>query len=56
MDFLKTFAENIESKPCLKYTNHNYEIQKVSPKNLETFLNHLKLVIPFFCEHPHSIL
>ncbi|UUO13602.1 Hachiman antiphage defense system protein HamA [Dolichospermum heterosporum] len=56
MDFLKTFAENIESKPCLKSTNHNYEIQKVSPKNLETFLNHLKLVIPFFCEHPHSIL
>jgi replicative superfamily II helicase len=56
MDFLKRFAENLDSKSYSNSTGKNFERQRISPQDVETFIKHIKLVIPFFCEHPHSIL
>jgi replicative superfamily II helicase len=56
MDFLKRFAENLHSTSFPKATNKNFERQRIYPKNVETFLNHLKIVIPYFCQHPHTVI
>ena len=55
MDFLKRFAENLHSTSFPKTANKNFEIQKTYPKNVEIFLKHIKIVIPYFCEHPLNI-
>lgn len=56
MDFLKRFAENLHSTSFPKATNKNFERQRIYPKNVETFLNHLKIVVPYFCQHPHTVI
>lgn len=56
MDFLNAFIDNLilESYPTL--TGKEIKKQTITPNDVETFLRHLKIVIPYFCQHPHSIL
>lgn len=56
MDFLKAFIDNLGVVNLLDITNIIVRKQTITPSNVETFLRHLKIVIPYFCQHPHSIL
>ena len=52
MSFLKAFKENIVSHLVEK----DFKRQKITPLDLETFLSHLKVIIPYFCQNPLGIL
>lgn len=56
MPFLQAFTENLVLVSCPKRAGKNFGRQKVTLKNTETFLRHLKLIIPYFCRHPQGIL
>jgi hypothetical protein len=56
MTFLKAFIDNLDLVSCYSPTEKVIKKQKIIPNDVETFLRHLKIVIPFFCQHPHSIL
>jgi hypothetical protein len=56
MDFLKAFIDNLVSISCPTPIEKQIKKQKITPNDVETFLRHLKIVIPYFCQHPHSIL
>jgi hypothetical protein len=56
MDFLKAFIDNLVLISCPAPVEKKIKRQKITPNDVETFLRHLKLVIPYFCQHPHSII
>lgn len=56
MDFLKAFTNNLVLVSCPTPIGNKIKKQKTTPNDVETFLRHLKIVIPYFCQHPHSIL
>jgi len=56
MDFLKAFIDNLVSISFPTPIEEQIKKQKITPNDVETFLRHLKIVIPYFCQHPHSIL
>ncbi|OUC15601.1 MAG: hypothetical protein B0A82_06605 [Alkalinema sp. CACIAM 70d] len=56
MDFLKAFIDNLVFVSCSTPIEKEIKKQKITPNNVETFLRHLKIVIPYFCQHPHSVL
>lgn len=56
MDFLKAFIDNLDVVNCTIFTNNIVRKQAITPNNVETFLQHLKIVISYCCEHPHSII
>jgi superfamily II DNA/RNA helicase len=56
MDFLKAFIDNLVLISYPTPIEKEIKKQKITPNDVETFLRHLKIVIPYFCQHPHSIL
>jgi superfamily II DNA/RNA helicase len=56
MSFLQDFTDNLVLVSCAKPVGKDFERQKVIPKDVETFLRHLKLIIPYFCRHPQGII
>lgn len=56
MDFRKAFSDNLILHSCKQSIDKHFKSQKITPKNLEVFLKHLELVIPYFCQHPQNIL
>ncbi|MEH1888361.1 MAG: Hachiman antiphage defense system protein HamA [Nostoc sp.] len=56
MPFLQDFTDNLVLVSCAKSVGKDFERQKVNPKNIETFLRHLQLIIPYFCRHPQGII
>jgi replicative superfamily II helicase len=56
MDFLKAFIDNLVPISFPTPIEEQIKKQKITPNDVETFLRHLKIVIPYFCQHPHSIL
>ncbi len=56
MRLFKDFADNLELNSCSKPIDKNFERQIIRIKNIEIFLRHLNFIIPYFCQHPHSIL
>jgi len=56
MILLEGFKDNLVLVSCDQTTGKKFKRQKVSLKNVETFLSHLKLIIPYFCQHPQSII
>ena len=56
MSFFKEFSDNLELNSCSKPIDRNFETQIIRIKNIEIFLRHLNIIIPYFCQHPHSIL
>jgi hypothetical protein len=56
MDFLKAFINNLVTISFPTPIEEQIKKQKITPNDVETFLRHLKIVIPYFCQHPHSIL
>lgn len=56
MVFFKVFIDNLDVVTSPKLTNNQVIRQTITPNDVETFLRHLKIVIPYFCQHPHSIL
>jgi|SanBayMetagenome_1026888.scaffolds.fasta_scaffold02826_2 replicative superfamily II helicase len=56
MDFLKAFIDNLDLVSYPTPIEKEIKKQTITPNDVETFLRHLKIVIPYFCQHPHSIL
>jgi replicative superfamily II helicase len=56
MSFLKVFNDNLELVSFPKSVDKEFTRQKITLRDLETFLGHLKIIIPYFCEHPLTIL
>jgi Cap4 SAVED domain len=56
MNFFKAFIDNLVLVSCPAPIEKKIKRQKITPNDVETFLRHLKLVIPYFCQHPLSIL
>jgi Cap4 SAVED domain len=56
MNFLAGFIDNLVLDPCHIPTDEKIRKQKITLKGVETFLRHLEIIIPYFCQHPHSIL
>lgn len=56
MSFFQVFNDNLELVSLPKSVNKEFRRQKITLRDLETFLRHLKIIIPYFCEHPLTIL
>jgi hypothetical protein len=56
MSFLQDFTDNLVLVSCAKPVGKDFERQKVTLKDVDTFLRHLKLIIPYFCRHPQGII
>ncbi|MGV0102619.1 Hachiman antiphage defense system protein HamA [Nostoc sp. DSM 114160] len=56
MPFLQDFTANLVLVSYAKSIAKDFERQKVNLKNIETFLRHLQLIIPYFCRHPQGII
>ncbi|MDX2256526.1 MAG: Hachiman antiphage defense system protein HamA [Pseudanabaenaceae cyanobacterium bins.39] len=56
MSFFKVFKDNLELVSFPKSVDKEFRRQKITLRDSETFLGHLKIIIPYFCEHPLTIL
>lgn len=54
--FLQKFTDNLTIVVGNPPYTGSFNKQKTTPKDVETFLGHLKLLIPYFCRHPRSII
>ncbi|MBD1808859.1 DUF1837 domain-containing protein [Microcoleus sp. FACHB-SPT15] len=55
-DFLQRFTSNLTVIIGRSSDYSNFEKHTTTPESVEAFIGHLKILIPYFCRHPRSII